>query len=165
MVGFRPEYIDAVSASRWNIWLIPLFLLSPTLFTLITYKRTNVWVNSVAVIACTVFTWLSLCFYTEHIWNTMELNAQTDAEWQDVTADSGRLVAPFLVGVPFAIVYTLFWFATCSFSGWAIRLIYRRFTTPKQFVFQQTYTEYRKSLVREYTYNANEPPSTSENTP
>ena len=92
----------------------------------------------------------------------MEFHAQTDAEWDDVTADTGRIFGPFLLGVPFAIIYTLLWLTGCSMTGLAIGAIQRRRTNPKDHLPQQTYSDYRESLVREYIENANAPSTTPE---
>ena len=39
MNEFRPEYIAAIDTAKWNVWLIPLFLFSPTLIAFCFYKR------------------------------------------------------------------------------------------------------------------------------
>ena len=124
-----------------------------------TYKSTGGWAKGAAVVFCIVFTWLSLFAYSEHIWNTMDRYAQTDAEWSDVTSDTGRSFGPFLVGAPFAVLYTFIWLGCCSVIGKAIRFIHLRHTDPKQPQFHQSYSDYRESLVREYTTNKSEPPT------
>lgn len=124
--SLRPEYIEAVAASRWNLWLIPLFFLPPLLFALLAYRGCNAWLRAAAVIGCIILTWFSLWFYSEVIWTTMELHAQTGAEWNDVTSDTGRVLGPILVGIPFAVTYTLLWWGTCSSIGWTARFIRRK---------------------------------------
>ena len=56
----------------------------------------------------------------------MEAHAHTDAEWSEVTADTGRLFGPILVGIPFAIVYTVICWASVALVGWLSRSLLGR---------------------------------------
>lgn len=111
MDTLRPEYVEAVAAARWNLWLIPLFLAAPAILVLPIYRRWH-W----GVILCLAFvaalaTWVSLFGYSETIWRTMEVHAESSAEIEDVTSDTGRVFGPFFLGIPFALFYTTVWWA------------------------------------------------------
>ena len=123
MDTFRPEYLEAVAAARWNLWLIPLLLCAPLLLLVPVLRRWH-WaaITGLAVIG-TIATWISVFGYSETIWKTMEAHAQTGAEIEDVTSDTGRVLGPFLVGIPFALFYTAAWLGTSL----AIRAITKRF--------------------------------------
>jgi len=43
-----------------------------------------------------VATWHLVFGYSETIWKTMEANAKTAADIEDVTSDTGRVFGPFL---------------------------------------------------------------------
>jgi len=48
------------------------------------------------------------------MWYIRENNAQTEAEWADVTADTAKLFAPVIIGIPFAVGYTLLALLACE---------------------------------------------------
>ena len=105
----RPEYRDAVEAARSNFWLIPVFLASPILIFTAVLRRWH-WVFIVAVVLFAAFvTWVFLFFYSETLWETMEAHAETDAEIKDVASDTGRVLGPFLLGMPLAVFYSGGW--------------------------------------------------------
>jgi hypothetical protein len=109
MDTLRPEYLEAVAASRWNLWLFPLFLAAPLLLLAPVLRR---WHGAVLVglaLAGAVATWFSVYGYSETIWRTMEANAKTSAEIDEVTSDTGRVFGPFLLGIPFALFYGVIW--------------------------------------------------------
>ena len=109
METFRPEYLEAVAASRWNVWLIPLFLSAPLLLLVAVLRRWHWAVITGLALVGAVATWFSVFAYSETIWKTMEANAQTAAEMEDVASDTARVFGPFLLGIPFAVFYTLIW--------------------------------------------------------
>ena len=104
---FRPEYVDAVNAAAtWNPWFFLALVLPPALLTPIVWYRVHRAVNTFAFICATV-----LCLYcfglgVQYIWDVKEIHAQTDAELADVTADTAKLYAPVIFGIPYAILYT-----------------------------------------------------------
>ena len=105
----RPEYRDAVEAARSNFWLIPVFLAAPILIFTAVLRRWH-WVFIVGVILFAAFvTWVFLFFYSETLWETMEAHAETDAEIEDVASDTGRVLGPFLLGMPLAVFYSAGW--------------------------------------------------------
>ncbi|HOY59211.1 MAG TPA: hypothetical protein PK640_13890 [Verrucomicrobiota bacterium] len=109
LTTFRPEYLDAVAAARWNLWLIPVLLSAPLLLLLPVLKRWHWALITGLAFVCAIATWFSLFAYSETIWKTMEANAQTAAEIREVTADTGRVFGPFLLGIPFALFYAAVW--------------------------------------------------------
>jgi hypothetical protein len=116
--GIRPEWLEAVAASRWNLWLIPSFMTAP-LLALIPFLRRWYWIVIIpSVVVAVIATWISLFCYSETIWETMEANAQTSAEWDEVTSDTGRVFGPFLCGVPFAVIYTTIWLGVSLATRW-----------------------------------------------
>lgn len=123
MDTFRPEYLEAVAASRWNLWLIPLFLSVPLLLLVPVLRRWHWAVIGGLALAGAVATWFSLFAYSETIWKTMEAHAQTNAEIDDVTSDTGRVFGPFLLGIPFALFYAATWWGISL----AIRAIVKRY--------------------------------------
>lgn len=126
MNTFRPEYLEAVAAARWNLWLLPLFLSTPLLLLLPVLRRRHWAVIAVLAVAGAVATWFSLFAYSETIWKTMEANAQTAAEIEDVTSDTGRVLGPFLLGIPFAFFYAAAWWGIAV----AVRAVAKRFRRP-----------------------------------
>jgi hypothetical protein len=153
MDAFRPEYLDAVAAARWNGWLLPLFLAAPTILVVCFATRMKRRPIAVGLLASMFATWLSLFLYSERIWETMGNYAVTDAERREFTADTGRLFGPVLVGVPFSALYTLCWFSIIGILNWGIRAL----TTPKRAkrgesnVGNTDYESYRRFLVEEYS--------------
>ena len=120
---FRPEYLDAVAAARWNLWLIPVFLSAP-FFLLRPVLRRWHWAIIIGLaLASAVATWFSLFAYSETIWKTMETHARTNAEMKDVASDTGRVFGPFLLGIPFALFYSAVWVGLSL----AVRAIAKRF--------------------------------------
>jgi hypothetical protein len=111
MDTLRPEYLEAVAAARWNLWLIPLFLSGPLLLLVPVIRRWHWAVIVGLLLAAAVATWFSVFAYSETIWKTMEANAKTAAEINDVTSDTGRVLGPFLLGIPFALFYSAAWWA------------------------------------------------------
>ena len=52
MDQFRPEYIDAVYTARWNAWLVPPFLVAPTVLGICYIKRLNLrWLCAAVLVA------------------------------------------------------------------------------------------------------------------
>lgn len=125
MDDLRPEYLDAVEAARWNGWLIPLFVAAPITIAICFVKRLHPGWLVGAALAAMFATWVSLILYSEHIWETMGAHAVTDAEWDQVTADTGRLFGPILVGIPFSVVYTLVWLLVIATGNWVVRAVGR----------------------------------------
>ena len=87
---FRPEYVEALDAARWNYWwylslAIPFLLLVPA-----AVKRKF---GCLAISATYFLTWLTLNLCIQHYWAAKKINAVTEAEWADVTADTGRVFA------------------------------------------------------------------------
>lgn len=118
MNGIRPEWLEAVAASRWNLWLIPSFMTAP-LLVLVPFLRRWYWIVIIpSVIVAVIATWISLFCYSETIWETKEANAQTSAEIDEVTSDTGRVFGPFLRGVPFAVIYTTIWLGISLATRW-----------------------------------------------
>ena len=107
----RPEYNEAVEASRSNFWLILVILAAPFLIFTPVLRRWH-WVLIVGVVLFAAFvTWVSVFFYSETIWETMEAHAKTAAEIEDVASDTGRVLGPFLLGIPLAVFYSVVWCA------------------------------------------------------
>lgn len=122
MDTLRPEYLEAVTASRWNLWLIPLFLSTPLLLLVPVVRRWH-WAVLVGLfVAGAVATWFSLYAHSETIWRTMEANAETAAEMKEVASDTGRSFGPFLVGIPFAVLYGAVWWGFLV----AVRAVWQR---------------------------------------
>ena len=103
----RPEYIDAVNAAVWNHWFLLAILIPPFLLLPPTWLRFHSATIFVVFLASVVLCWLCFGMGVQHIWDIKELNAQTTAERADVTADTAKLFAPVVIGVPFAICYNL----------------------------------------------------------
>ena len=102
MDEFRPEYVQALDAARWNFWwyvaaVIPILLLVPA-----AAKRR---LGCLAFPLAYFLSWVAFCCAVEYYWTTKEQHAATGAEWADVTADTGRLFGPVLVGVPLVVIY------------------------------------------------------------
>jgi len=109
MDTFRPEYLEAVSAARWNLWLVPLFLAAPLLLLVPVLRRWHwAFIAGLALVGV-VATWFSIFAYSETIWKTMEAHAATAAEIDEVTSDTGRVFGPFLLGTPVAVFYSALW--------------------------------------------------------
>ena len=101
MDEFRPEYVEALDAARWNCWwyltlAIPFLLLVPA-----AVKRKF---GCLAIPATYFFTWLAFNLCIQHYWAAKKINAVTEAEWADVTADTGRLFAG-ITTIPYVFVY------------------------------------------------------------
>jgi hypothetical protein len=116
--AFSPEYLEAVAAARWSWWLLPLFLLAPILAVFCRYHRLNIWLTLALLIVAAVGTWYSLWCYSEGIWTAMEKHASTAAELDEVTSDTGRVLGPFLFGIPFSTIYSLASYAFASLVQW-----------------------------------------------
>ena len=129
MDTLRPEYLEAVSAARWNLWLIPLFLSAPLLLMMPVLRRWHWAVIVSLALVGVVATWLSLFAYSETIWRTMETHAETAAEIDEVTSDTARVMGPFLLGIPLAVFYSAIWCGLwLAFRAVTIRS--RRHATP-----------------------------------
>jgi len=99
---FRPEYVQALDAARWNFWwyvagAIPLLLLIAA-----AAKRKFAWI---AFPLSYLLSWIAFFFAVEYYWGVKMAVAQTDAEMLDATADTARLFGPFFVGVPLVLIY------------------------------------------------------------
>ena len=129
MNTFRPECLEVVAAARWNLWLIPLFLSAPLLLVVPVLRRWHWAVIAGLALVGAVATWSSVFGYSETIWKTMESNAKTAAEIEDVTSDTGRVLGPFLLGIPFALFYVAAWWGISV----AIRAIAKRFRPAQPF--------------------------------
>ena len=116
MDEFRPEYVEALNAARWNYWwyitlAIPFLLLVPA-----AAKRKF----GCLVIPPTYFlTWLAFNLCIQHYWAAKKINAVTEAEWEDVTADTGRLFAGIST-IPYVFVYV----SVVAFSIYSLSLIH-----------------------------------------
>lgn len=128
MDDFRPEYLAALAAARWNLWLVPMFLAPPAILLFCFYPWRTCLTTFCATAAAMCATWICFSLYVEHYWETKSQLAQTDVEIKDATADTGRLFGPVLVGVPFAICYTLACLSVLATIDWMISLLRRRRT-------------------------------------
>lgn len=123
----RPEFLEAVAAARFNLWLVPLFLSAPALL-LVPVLRRWPWpvIAGLSVIAI-IATWISFFCHSETIWRTMGALAETAAETDEYYSDTDRVFGPFLIGTPFALFYSGLW---CGIS-FASRAFMRRFRRPE----------------------------------
>lgn len=128
MDDFHVEYLAALDAARWNLWLVPMFLAPPAILLLAFYPWKTCLTTFCATAAAMCVAWICFCLYVEHYWETKSLLAQTDAEMHDATADTGRLFGPVLVGVPFAVGYTLLCLYVLAAIDWIVTLLRRRRT-------------------------------------
>jgi hypothetical protein len=101
MDEFRPEYSQAIDAARWNFWwyiaaAIPLLLFIPA-----AAKRQ---LGCLAFPLAYTLSWIAMCAAVEYYWAAKKSNAVTEAEWNDVIADTARVFAPATV-IPFVVVY------------------------------------------------------------
>ncbi len=151
MDEIRPEYLEAVSAARWNGWLGPLFASAPTILAICIIKRWHcAWLVAAVPIAMFI-TWVSLILYADHIWEAMRAHAVTKAEWREVTSDTGRLYGPILVGIPFAVLYTLVWLPVIAIGVGCLRGVGSLFGGKQSETdeISTSYESYRKSLDAE----------------
>ena len=118
--GLRPEWLEAVAAARWNLFLLPLFGLAPCLLIPAVTRRWHAAVVIGLVFVTMIGTWFAGFGYSETIWNTMVDRAETDAEIDEAMSDTGRVFGPFLIGVPFSFLYTMGWLGL-SFGWLAFR--------------------------------------------
>ncbi|MCA9198558.1 MAG: hypothetical protein KDA87_13515 [Planctomycetales bacterium] len=101
MDKFRPEYVEALNAARWNYWWYIAVAIPFLLFVPAAVKRKY---------GCFVFptayfsSWLTLNLSVQHYWSAKAANAVTTEEMMDVTADTARALAP-LTTVPIVFVY------------------------------------------------------------
>ena len=102
MDEFRPEYVQALEAARWNFWwyvagAVPLLLLIPAAAK----RRFGCIAFPLSFASC----WIAFFCAVQYYWDVKMELAETDAEISDATADTARLFGPFLVGVPLVLVY------------------------------------------------------------
>ena len=101
MEELRPEYVEALNAAKWG-WLwcatlaVPFLLLIPA-----AAKRKF---GCLAFPTAYFLTWLVFNIHIQNYWAAKKANAVTDAEWADVTADTGRVFAG-VTTIPYVLVY------------------------------------------------------------
>lgn len=122
----RPEFQQAVEASRVNLWLVPLFFSAPLIVLAPVLRRWHWVAISALTLIAGIATWVSFFAYSETIWRTMEAHAETTAELEEVASDTGRVFGPFLLGTPFALIYAVLWLGT----AFVLRAITRKFRRP-----------------------------------
>ena len=106
MDPFRPEYVDAVNAAAWNHWFFLALAVPPLLLIPLNWYRFHWALITVAFLCAAVLCLICFGLGVEYIWHVKEIHAQTTAEHADVTADTAKVFAPALIGVPYAIFYT-----------------------------------------------------------
>lgn len=123
MDEFRPEYVNALDAARWNFWwyvagAIPLLLLIPA-----AVKRRF---GCLAFPLSYALSWVAFFCAVQYYWSVKMALAQTDAELSDATADTARLFGPFLVGVPLVLIYV----SLVGVIVYGVAALVRQFRTP-----------------------------------
>ena len=129
IAALRPEYLEAVSAARVNLWLLPLFFAAPLLVLVPVLRRWHWAVITGLTLIAAIATWISFFGWSETIWKTMEAHAETAAEIQEVASDTDRVFGPFLLGIPIAVVYCLAWWII-TLTALALIDTFRRQETP-----------------------------------
>ena len=107
MDELRPEYVNAVEAALWNYWFILAYLLPFLILLPLGWKRSHRILTAIGAVLSLAICWLCYAKGIRYMWYIREINAQTEAEWADVTADTAKLFAPIIIGIPFAVGYTL----------------------------------------------------------
>ncbi len=102
MPEFRPEYVEALNAARWNAWWIAVLAIPVVLLSFSALKRRF---GCVTFSVAFVLSWLAFFFAVQYYWDAKLEIAKTPEEIADATADSGRAFGPFLVGIPLVFVY------------------------------------------------------------
>jgi len=122
---FRPEYVQALDAARWNFWWFVAVAIPPLVLIQAAVKRHS---GCMAFSLSFGLSWIALFCSVQYYWGAKIAVAKTVAEISDATNDAGASFGPFYVGIPLVFVYVLF-VGVFVYGGTAI---FRRLRRPRQ---------------------------------
>ena len=120
---FRPEYIEATDAARYNFWLW-LSVATPWILVLASTAKRKI--RIFAIVLSYPVCWILFCVAVEYYWNAKLYFAVTEAEMSDATADTGRLYGPVMVGIPLVAIYVTIVSVLICAVEWIGRVLARK---------------------------------------